>query len=117
MHLNLLVIRTSEPKKLAKFYELLGIAFQYHRHGKGPFHYSAEIEKMVFEIYPFLKSQKEPDSSLRLGFSIKNIDALFEEFEKNEVKILKNPEISEWGYFGIIEDPDGRKIEIIELES
>jgi len=47
MILNLIVIRTSNSKALADFYQLLGIQFEYHRHGKGSFHYSAKIDKTI----------------------------------------------------------------------
>ena len=71
--INLLVIRTIQPKTLAEFYELLGMEFQYHQHGKGPFHYAATLNDFVFEIYPLLKNQQEVDKSLRLGLSLIHI--------------------------------------------
>ena len=43
MNLNLLVIRSVIPKQLAEFYEQLGMAFEYHRHGNGPFHFPAHV--------------------------------------------------------------------------
>ena len=37
---NLLVLRSEDPEKLSEFYsKLFRIEFEYHRHGKGPFHY------------------------------------------------------------------------------
>jgi len=76
MNINLLVIRTDKPKELAAFYELLGMRFDYHQHGKGPWHYSAEIEDLVFEIYPLMNHQIGADTSLRLGFTIERLDNL-----------------------------------------
>ena len=32
--LNLIVIRTNQPKELSEFYELIGMNFEYHQHGK-----------------------------------------------------------------------------------
>lgn len=114
MQINLLVIRTADITTLAKFYEQLGISFHYHQHGNGPFHYSAELEGLVFEIYPLLKSQKNADSSLRLGFDIDNLDDLILKLKQAQVEIIKNPTHTDWGYVAIIKDPDGRKIELKE---
>lgn len=112
MNINLIVIRTNQPKELSAFYELIGMKFDYHQHGNGPWHYSTEIEKTVFEIYPLLKNQDAPDQSLRLGFTIDKLDETIERLRKKQVEIVRAPQISEWGYFAIIKDPDGRKIEL-----
>lgn len=116
MQVNLIVIRTNQPKELSEFYEQLGIKFEYHRHGNGTWHYSAEIEKIVFEIYPLLKNQDIPDNSLRLGFTVDELEELILSLKKKNVEIVKEPKESEWGYFAIIKDLDGRKIEIKEAD-
>jgi hypothetical protein len=51
MDIKLIVVRTSDPKKLAGFYELLGLEFEYHKHGNSPFHYTTVIGKTILEIY------------------------------------------------------------------
>ena len=114
MEINLIVIRTSNPESLAEFYSQLGITFVYHKHGNGSWHYSSELKKLVFEIYPFLKNQEVADKSLRLGFEVDNLDALVLKLKKSNVEILVEPKESEWGYFAIIKDLDGRKIELKE---
>ncbi len=116
MNLNLIVIRTEIPEKLSEFYEKLGIKFSYHQHENGPFHYSADLDGLVFEIYPFLKRQSEADKSLRLGFSVKKLDILIESLKDENIEIVSNPTKSEFGYFAVIKDLDGRKIELKEIE-
>ena len=112
MKINLLVIRSDEPKKLSEFYELLGLEFVYHQHGNGPWHYSTEIEEIIFEIYPLIKNQETPDKSLRLGFTVDDLDETISNLKKENVEIIREPKESEWGYFAIIKDLDGRKIEL-----
>ena len=115
MRINLIVLRTKNIKELAKFYEKFGINFEYHQHGNGPFHYSSELEGTVFEIYPLSKNQEKADKSLRLGFDIKELDKLILEFDKEGIEITKRPTKSAWGYFAVIKDLDGRKIELKEV--
>ena len=94
------------------FYEHLGIVFEKHRHGTGPFHYASEIDGVVFEIYPLPKDRNKADDTLRLGFNVENLDGKTNKIEESGGKIVKAPEHTEWGYIAIIEDPDGRKIEL-----
>ena len=112
MQINLIVIRTDKPKELSEFYEQIGMKFEYHQHGKGVWHYSTEIAGVVFEIYPLLKSQDLPDKSLRLGFTIGNLDETIRILKKKNIEIVREPQESEWGYFAIVKDLDGRKIEL-----
>ncbi|MFK7980067.1 MAG: TonB family protein [Saprospiraceae bacterium] len=116
MKIKLIVVRTKDIELLANFYQKLGIQFQYHRHGKGPFHYSADLEGTIFEIYPLLKNQAQADHTLRLGLEVEKLDALIPTLEKANIKILKAPTFAEFGYFAIIQDLDGRKIELKEEE-
>jgi lactoylglutathione lyase len=114
MEVNLIVIRTKQPKELSVFYNQIGIDFDYHRHGKGSWHYSSKMGQLVFEIYPLLKNQETADNSLRLGFEVENLDELIQKLKKNEIQIINEPHSSEYGYFAVVKDFDGRKIELKE---
>ena len=108
--------KTSNPEKLAAFYQKIGLSFCFHQHGNGPFHYASEQDGFVFEIYPLLKNQLEADNSIRLGFEIKNLDQTILILEKENTPILKQPYFSPWGYTAIVKDLDGRKIELVEYK-
>ncbi|WP_269236765.1 VOC family protein [Flavobacterium flavigenum] len=112
MEIRLLVLRTSDTKKLSDFYSLFGLAFEYHQHGNSPFHYSATIGKTVLEIYPLTKSQTQADKSLRLGFGIDNFEATIQKLTALEVVFALPPKQTEYGFMAVIEDLDGRKIEL-----
>ena len=114
MKLNLIVIRTQQLKQQAKFYEQLVLNFQYHKHGNGPYHYSADLDGTVFEIYP-AKNEREVDHSTRLGFQVKNLDKLIENIEiTNPQEIINHPKQTPWGYTALVKDLDGRKIELTQ---
>jgi hypothetical protein len=49
---NLLVIRASQPERLANFYSAMGLRFERERHGNGPEHLTCSLNGFVFEIYP-----------------------------------------------------------------
>jgi lactoylglutathione lyase len=112
MELTLLVVRTGNPAVLADFYTSLGLSFEYHRHGTGPWHYSAHIGRTILEIYPLSKTQMKADEYLRLGFSIDQFDTTIELLRSKNTRFVTEPTQTEWGLMAIIEDPDGRKIEL-----
>lgn len=109
---SLLVIKTDQLEITCQFYQSLGIQFQQHRHGNGPLHYAAEIGQLIFEIYPLSNRQALVDSSTRLGFEVPQLDKLIAALPADIV--LKFPYQAEWGYQAIVQDPDGRKIELTQ---
>jgi len=112
MELKLIVIRTSDPERLASFYSLLGLVFDHHKHGNSPFHYGATIGQTVLEIYPLAKGQIEPDKHLRLGFAVENFEKKIETLKQKQVPFAADPAQTEFGYLAVIIDPDGRKFEL-----
>lgn len=112
MQLKLLVIRSANPAQLAQFYTQLGCSFEQHRHGKGPLHYSCTIDQTVLEIYPLAKGQVVADPNLRLGFEIGQFELVLEKLIKQGVKLIQAPYESEFGWMGVVEDFEGRKVEL-----
>jgi lactoylglutathione lyase len=113
MQLNLLVIKTHQLDEIKAQYELLGFDFIYHNHGKGPFHYSAELGDLVFEIYPLPKNRLIADDTTRLGFSIQDVKTKITELKNTNWKICSNVSETKWRTRAVIQDLDGRKIELI----
>lgn len=85
--LNLLVIRCADIEASRSFYESLDISFSEEQHGKEPRHYAADMDGIVFELYPLQEGGVQDHT--RLGF-------------------LSNSATER----STLIDPDGRKIEI-----
>ena len=111
MELRLLVIRTNDQKRLADFYSLLGLSFDYHKHGNSPFHYSAGIGSLILEIYPLTKNQTVIDKDLRLGFAIDNFEETLKRLAGKDI-VFSEPALTDFGFLSIVSDSDGRKIEL-----
>jgi len=116
MEVKLIVIRTSDIKILADFYSKFGLTFDYHKHGNSPYHYSATLGQTVLEIYPLTKSQTVPDKNLRLGFSVDNFETVISDLKNTGTVFISEPIQTDFGYLAIIEDPDGRKIELYKKQ-
>ncbi|MEO0041698.1 MAG: hypothetical protein RL329_1146 [Bacteroidota bacterium] len=112
MKINLIVLKTNQLHALAHFYEQLGLRFEYHKHEQGIFHYSTILDGTVFEIYPLPKKITVVDTTTRLGFEVPQLLPLLADLKEKGVKIMAQP--SETA--AIIEDLDGRKIELSEAK-
>ncbi len=112
MDIRLLVLRTGDTKRLADFYSLFGLPFEYHKHCNSPFHYTATFRQIVLEIYPLTNSQIEPDKNLRLGFGLDNFDETVQKLKEVGVTFLLESTQTDFGFMTVISDPDDRKIEL-----
>jgi lactoylglutathione lyase len=111
--LNLVVIRTADSDKSARFYELLGLRFQKHRHGTGPEHLACEMGAAVFEIYS-RKDESDSTSAVRLGFKVAKLDAVVAGLQEIGVTVVSPPKDSPWGRRAVVDDPDGHRVELTE---
>ncbi|TYQ24577.1 bleomycin resistance protein [Pseudanabaena sp. UWO311] len=112
--LNLVVIRSNNIDKSAAFYQLLGMSFVKHQHGKGLEHFASEIGCITFEIYP-LVTEAESISTIRLGFQVTSLEAAVSELKKYGASIISAPANSPWGWRAVVSDPDGNRVELTEI--
>ena len=112
MKVNLIVIRTENIDLLKSQYELLGMEFKYHKHGNGPYHFAYQANGITFEIYPLTKSMTNADGNLRLGFDVPNLAEIIDKLKNTNWIIKSDIQQTEWGLTAIVQDLDGRKIEL-----
>jgi predicted enzyme related to lactoylglutathione lyase len=111
--LNLIVVRSFDPARTVTFYESLGIRFQEEQHGKGPVHWAVNLDGLVLEVYP-AKAEKEVDQTTRLGFEVEDIDDILRRLRPLGIKILTELKSSQWGLRAVVQDPDGRSMELVQ---
>lgn len=111
---NLLVIRSRDLDRAARFYEALGLTFQRHAHGRGPEHLACELDGFVFEIYP-LTDDPASTAGTRFGFRVRKIDQLVERVPDVGGRIVTPPRPSEWGRRAVVDNPHEHRIELIEF--
>lgn len=117
MKLNLLVIKTADIEALKAQYEALGILFKYHQHGAGPWHFASDTDGFVFEIYPLAASIKKADASTRLGFEVAGLETKVKAIKKAHWTVLKELVLTKGGRKMVVQDLDGRKVELVAVLS
>src|SRR5689334_22944753 len=114
--LNLVVLRVADIDRSSAFYRALGIAFEKHAHGGGPVHLANEENGLVFELYPATREQPV-STSTRLGFVVTDVDHLVTSLaSQTGVRIFVSPTDSEWGRRAVVADPDGHRVELVEVK-
>jgi len=109
--LNLVVLRSKDIDRAARFYEQMGLRFTRHAHGSGPIHYSSEVNGLVFEIYPVTESST-PTISTRVGFAVDDVDLIVRLLGEIGAKIITPASDSQWGRRAVVEDFDGHRVEL-----
>ena len=114
VQLNLIVLYSQDIERSKTFYEALGLQFAKERHGQGKDHYACELGSTVLEIYP-LSAEQAAAPSTRLGFSVSSIDQVVVRLAKVNHRPVTEPRGSPWGRRAVLQDPDGHRVELIEL--
>jgi predicted enzyme related to lactoylglutathione lyase len=112
--LRLLVLRTKQLERLRDFYTLLGVSFVPERHGDGPLHYAGDLAGAVLELYPFHGDGSRSDALTRIGFSVRDLSATLLGLEAAGGKVVSRPHETSWGLRTVVQDPDGRAVELYQ---
>ena len=112
--LNLVVLRSADMARAADFYSRLGLQFTRHQHGKGPEHFAAELAGSVFELYP-LSPAGPSTQGTRIGFGVPSLDSAIAALSDYPAAVISPPKDSQWGRRAVLSDPDGHRVELLQL--
>lgn len=110
--LNLLVLRTEKPAKLAEFYSALGLDFVTEKHGNGATHHAARLGDTLIEIYPRTPGKGNADVAT-IGLQVSSLDDLTP-FLMQESEVVSPPQDRPWGRGMIVRDPAGHCLHLTE---
>jgi catechol 2,3-dioxygenase-like lactoylglutathione lyase family enzyme len=116
--LGLLVIRTADVARTLSFYCALGLDFVEEKHGSGPTHFSCYLGGMILEIYPGQPGsapERMQAGATLLGFRVASIDHVVSALARWSTPVLSGPTRDIWGRRVVVEDPDGRAVELREV--
>jgi predicted enzyme related to lactoylglutathione lyase len=108
--LSLIVLRSRDLERAARWYGLLGICFEREKHGTGPEHLAARLGPTVLEVYP--QTGEAESVGVRLGFQVPSVDVVVEAVRRDGGVVVSPARRDRWGYRAVLEDPDGRRVEV-----
>jgi lactoylglutathione lyase len=116
--LGLMVLRAADPARTRRFYEALGLSFRPEQHENGVLHYASEIGSLVVEIYPGKEAPPRDANSAgstMIGLRVADLDRAYIAATAQGAKSRRAPADSSFGRRAVIEDPDGRVVELTQL--
>ena len=114
IRVNLIVIRSLDPRRTVDFYESLGIHFQEEQHGRGPVHWAADLDGLVLEVYPAQAADAVADCT-RLGFDVEDVKAVLASLRNQCAEVVSDLQQTQWGLRAVVKDPDGRSVEVVQV--
>ncbi len=111
-----LVLFAADVDKTADFYRAIGLELEHEDHGEGPVHFAMELDGVHFAIYPTGQSGRAPArgaaGSSFPGFYVDALDDVTVSLRRMGARMLTEHEQMPWGCRIVVEDPDGRSIEV-----
>jgi lactoylglutathione lyase len=111
-----LVLYAADADKTAEFYRAIGLELADEDHGEGPVHFATDLDGVHFAIYPTAGRGRAPArrvaGSTFPGFYVHALDQVAESLRSMGATVLTEHEQMPWGCRVVVEDPDGRPVEV-----
>ena len=115
-YVDALVLRAADVTKAVEFYRAIGVPLEEERHDDGPLHYACELGPVHFAIYPAEPGGGHPErlsaGATQVGFQVESVEAAVEAAVGLGARVVVRPDDYPWGRRAVVEDPDGRAVEL-----
>lgn len=115
-----IVLFSDRPERLIAFYGALGIDFEEEDHGDGPSHSAADIGGMHLAVFGAPEGARPPEwrsaGSTFCGFYVTSLDETLAALTDLGTVVLVDHQVRDWGCRAVVEDPDGRTVEINQAQ-
>ena len=111
-----IVIHAADLEATVAFYQAIGLPLASESHGEGPEHYACELGGAHFAVYPAKTGGRAPGrrdaGGTLLGLRVADLEGSVDALRKVEARVIVEAESVPWGRRALVEDPDGRVIEL-----
>ena len=108
--IDALVLKTPRLEETISFYRTIGLPFEEEKHEEGPIHFTCDLEKLHFSIYPTTPEESSPGNGI-IGFEVDSVEEVLEKARQWGARVIVDFQEVPWGVRAIVLDPDGRKVE------
>jgi lactoylglutathione lyase len=112
-----IVLFSQHLERTINFYRAVGVDLQDEDHGDGFVHAATEAGDVHLAVFPASTSDNGAGSwrsngSTFVGFYVPSLDRIAESLGLLGAKVLVEHQVRPWGCRMVVEDPDGRAVEI-----
>lgn len=111
-----IVLFSAQPDRTIAFYRLVGIQFEEEDHGDGLVHAATDVGDVHVAVFAGADGQVAPgwrvSGSTFVGFYVDSLDETVTALTRLGARVHVDHQAREWGCRVVVEDPDGRAVEI-----
>lgn len=111
-----IVLFSSRPERTIAFYRSVGAEFEEEDHGDGLVHAAADVGDVHVAVFSAPHGGVAPGwraaGGTFVGFYVDSLDDTLARLHRLDAPHLVDHQVREWGCRVVVEDPDGRAVEI-----
>jgi lactoylglutathione lyase len=112
-----IVLFSDQPDRTVGFYRAIGLELAGEDHGDGLVHSAAEVGSVHFAVFSASDGDNgthgwRSSGSTFVGFYVESLNAAVEALRTLGSRVLEAHQVRPWGCRVVVEDPDGRAVEI-----
>ncbi len=116
--LGALILFSANIDRVVSFYRAIGVPLSPETHDEGAEHYACELGVTHFAIFPPRTSlTNDAAGGAFPGFVVESVAESLEAARAKGARIRQEPDYYPWGLRAVVEDPDGRLVELFERAS
>lgn len=116
--LGALILFSNAIEKTVAFYRAIGVPLEEEKHDdEGPLHYACELGSTHMAIHAAGEGRAaewRSGGSSYFGFAVDSLKVAVEAARRTGARVVQEPEEYPWGPRSLVEDPDGRVVELFE---
>ncbi len=114
-YVDALILYSASIQKTVEFYRSIGLLLEEEVHEEGPLHFACELGRTHIAVYEGKSGEALPrgtGGANQIGFQVDSLDDVFSAATKAGAPILIPPQEVPWGKRAVVQDPDGRPVEL-----
>jgi len=116
--LGALILFAADMGRTVDFYRAIGLPLEMDDHGPGagPVHYACDLDGCHFAVFPGEAGGRSfgdrQAGTAFPGFTVESVEQTVAAALAVGAHVLQEPSEYPWGYRAVLEDPDGRPVEV-----
>jgi len=118
VRLDAVILWSRDVARVVAFYRAIGVPIEVEDHGDGVRHHAADFQGVHFAILdasaPGDARRRGEDGAVQVSFKVDDLGAVLDSLRALSAKIVIDRQPGPWGIRVVLEDPDGRPIQLTQ---